>query len=401
MDKTVREILHRSQNPHSQRWRKIGLGLLLAATLGSCRSFNSTDQLVEAASEAQFSEDIQLVFREITLEQGDNQGQLLWKIYAKEASYSEDRQIATVEAPAGELYQDGELVYQVEATRGEVHQDGNLILLKDGIKAIAVKDKVTLAGNRLEWRPQADILVVYNTLTGSHPQVQAKANQAKLYSRLRQMELVGKVEAQVNSPPLRMETEQLVWLMAQNKILGAVPITVKHYPGSEPEFPSSEATPSHTASGGGTVVDLQAKTVTLMNEATLTATNPPLQLESSSITWNVPLKSVGANQQVTLAHLGEQLTLVADRGTVDLEQQVAHLTANVRVTGGPNQSDLSADNVVWSFGQEEIEATGNVIYRQSDPPLFLQGARAFGNLLEQTMTVSSGDRTRTVTEITP
>ncbi|MDJ1170164.1 LPS export ABC transporter periplasmic protein LptC [Roseofilum sp. BLCC_M154] len=384
---------------------KTSLGLILAIALSACGGSNTPDQLVQAASDAEDSDAIQLVFKDITLEQGDDQGQLLWKVHAKSATYSEDRQIATVEEPLGELYQDGKLVYRVEAKRGEVHQDGNLILLKDGIKAIAVEDEVVLEGNELEWRPQADVLVVNNTLTGSHPQVEAKAEQVKVYSRLRQMELIGKVEAITHSPQLRMNTEHLVWLMKDRKVVGSIPIEIKHYEGEEdnkqklaeePEMP-----PSHTALAGGSMVDLENESVTLMNQVTLTAANPALEAKSDSMTWDLKSQSVGANQKITLDHLDEQLTLVGDRGTVDLANQVAYLTQNVRVTGGRNQSDLSAENVTWSFGTEEVEATGNVTYRQVNPPLFLQGARAFGQLKDQNITVSSGDRTRVITEIIP
>lgn len=384
---------------------KTSLGLILAIALSACGGSNAPDKLVQAASDAEDSDAIQLVFNDITLEQGDDRGQLLWKVHAKSATYSEDRQIATVEEPSGELYQDGKLVYRVEAKRGEVHQDGNLILLKDGIKAIAVADEVVLEGNELEWRPHADVLMVNNTLTGSHPQVEAKANQVKLYSRLRQMELIGNVQAITHKPQLRMNTEHLVWLMKDQKVVGSVAIEIKHYEGGEdnkqkltdePEIP-----PSHTALAGGSMVDLEKESVTLMNQVTLTAVNPALEVQSDSMTWDLKSQSVGANQKITLDHLDEQLTLVGDRGSVDLANQIAYLNQNVRVTGGENQSDLSAENVTWFFKKEEVEATGNVTYRQANPPLFLQGARAFGQLRDQNITVSSGDRTRVITEIIP
>ncbi|MBP0009274.1 MULTISPECIES: LPS export ABC transporter periplasmic protein LptC [unclassified Roseofilum] len=379
-----------------------GLSLILAIALSGCGGSNTPDQLVQAASDAESSDDIQLVFKDITLEQGDEKGQLLWKVDAKSATYSEDRQIATVEEPSGELYQDGKLVYRVEAKRGEVHQDGNLILLKEDIKAIAIEDEVVLEGNELEWRPQADVLVVKDTLTGSHPQVEAKADRVNVYSRLRQMELIGNVDAITHTPQLRMTTEHLVWLMKDRKVVGSVPLEVKHYEDEEQKLTEiPETSPSHTALAGGSLVDLENESVTLMNQVTLTAADPALEAKSDSMTWDLKSESVGANQTITLEHLDENLILVGDRGTVDLGNKVAYLTENVRVTGGKNQSDLSAESVTWSFGTEQVEATGNVTYRQINPPLFLQGARAFGQLQDQNITVSSGDRTRVVTEIIP
>ena len=385
-------------------WVKTGLSLICVLSLVGCGGSNTRNRLAEAAAESEESEQVQLTFKDITLEQGDAEGKLLWKVYAKEATYSEDRKVAIVEEPAGELYQDGELVYQVKAKQGEVHQDGNLIILKEEIEAIAVADEVVLQGNKLEWQPQADLLTVYDTLTGSHPQVEAKGDLAKLQSRSRQMELIGNVEAISHTPQLHMQTDQLVWSMEEEKLLGAVPIVINHYEGVEDKLTAEQLeklTPTHVASAGGSVVDLKTEAVTLIKEVTLTGTTPPLEVESESMTWDLKSQSVGVNQTVTLKHLEEKLTLVGDRGTVDLAQQVARLDKNVRMTGGQQLSDLSAEQIVWSFGNDKIEATGNVTYRQGDPPLFLQGARAFGTLTDQNITVSSGDRSRVVTEIIP
>ncbi|MDJ1185126.1 LPS export ABC transporter periplasmic protein LptC [Roseofilum casamattae] len=385
-------------------WVNIGLSLICVISLIGCGGSNTRNRLAEAAAESEESEQVQLTFKDITLEQGDEEGKLLWKVYAKSATYSEDRKVAIVEQPSGELYQDGELVYRVEAKQGEVHQDGNLIILKEEIQAIAVADEVVLQGNELEWRPQADLLIVYDTLTGSHPQVEAKGDLAKLQSRSRQMELIGNVEAISHAPQLHMQTDQLIWSMEEEKLLGAVPIAINHYEGVEDKLTPEQLeklTPTHVASAGGSVVDLKAKAVTLIKTVTLTGTTPPLEVKSESMTWDLKSQSVGVNQTVTLKHLAEQLTLVGDRGTVDLAQQVARLDKNVRMTGGQQLSDLRAEQIVWSFANDKIEATGNVTYRQGDPPLFLQGARAFGTLSDQNITVSSGDRNRVVTEIIP
>lgn len=74
-----------------------------------------------------------LTLEDVVLEQVDEDGQLLWQVEAKQASYSQDQKIATVTEPVGELFVKGELRYKIEAKQGELHQDGQRLFLRDDI----------------------------------------------------------------------------------------------------------------------------------------------------------------------------------------------------------------------------------------------------------------------------
>ncbi|NJO48854.1 MAG: LPS export ABC transporter periplasmic protein LptC [Leptolyngbyaceae cyanobacterium RM2_2_4] len=92
--------------------------------LSGCRRSNrAADRLAEDSSAVQNLES-NLTFNDITLNQADDQGQTLWKIEADQATYSQDQQVARVENPEGELFQDGKAVFQVSAQSGEVQQMG-------------------------------------------------------------------------------------------------------------------------------------------------------------------------------------------------------------------------------------------------------------------------------------
>ncbi|MGB3199579.1 MAG: LPS export ABC transporter periplasmic protein LptC, partial [Nodosilinea sp.] len=74
-----------------------------------------------------------LTLRDVTLEQPDEQGQMLWRVKGDEVTYSTDQQVAFITRPDGDLFQDGEVIYQVVADTGEVRENGSVILLRGNI----------------------------------------------------------------------------------------------------------------------------------------------------------------------------------------------------------------------------------------------------------------------------
>jgi LPS export ABC transporter protein LptC len=101
----------------------------------------------EDTAEADLSE-TDLVLRDVTLEQPDDNGQLLWRVRGTEVTYSPNQQVAYVTQPDGELFQDGEMIYVVTADTGEIRENGNVILLRGNIKATGLKnDSILRATN--------------------------------------------------------------------------------------------------------------------------------------------------------------------------------------------------------------------------------------------------------------
>lgn len=375
--------------------RTVALPLLLMALLvGGCSGENPTgNKLTDAHSASQELEN-SLIFNDVTLEQVDEEGHLLWKVEAKEATYSRDEKIAIVHHPNSELYQDGTLAFQVTAQKGEIHQDGKKIFLKGEIMATAVADGAILRGEELEWSPQEDILIVRNNLTGTHPQLEASAAEARVFSRTRRMELLGDVSATTKSPKLQMQTEKLVWQMQEQKIMGDRPIKIDRYEGEKV---------TGKAVANASLVDLKANTLTLKQDAKLTISEPPVQVTSESMTWNLATETIASDKLVKIDYPQQQVTLTGDKGQLDLQKQIASLVGNVRGIGESNQSQLKADKITWDIASEEMAAEGNVNYSQVDPPLNLKGAKAFGRLPDQNIVVTSDNKSgqRVVTEIIP
>jgi LPS export ABC transporter protein LptC len=357
--------------------------------VGSCaRRSRTVDKLAQESSKAE-EFDGSLAFNDVTLEQANEEGQLWWRVKAKRATYSNDQKLAKVETPKGELFQDGKAVFKISAKTGEVQQDGKKILLREQIVAIDTRDGLVLRGNELEWRPEEDLLIVRNNLTGTRKQVQARATEARALTRKRQVEFTGKVVAVSQDPALQMTTEKLTWLVPQEKLISDRSVQIDRYVGK---------TPVDRATGNQGEVNLKTKVATLRQNAQISLTDPPLQIAGNSMLWNTNTQIVTADQSVSVLHRQQRVTLTANQGQMNLKQKIVTLAGNVQGIGQRNQSQLTANNLTWYIPTESFVASGNVVYRQAKPRFNLTGPQASGKLRDETVVVSGG---RVVTEIIP
>lgn len=396
-------------------WLGIGgrAGVLLTLLLvvgGGCRhSEQATDKLAANVEEARSTSSLTL--RNITLEQPDEKGTLLWRVKADQATYDRQSGLAQVENPRGELFQGGKVVYRLEAERAEVEQDGERIFLRGKITAIDIQDQAVLRGNEVEWRPKEDILVVRHQLSGTHPQLDIKAQEARAYSRKRRIELVGAIVAEAKNPVLQLRTERAIWELKQEQLTLGDQLPLLTPP---PPAPGNQTRPyrlieidryqneqvTDRARAQTAIVDLKRKIATLKQNVVLTLQEPPLDVKGNLLVWQTQQQQVLADQPVQIFHRQDRINLTANRGQLDLKQEVATLTGNVYGTEPERQAKLRADRLTWTIPTQQMEAIGNVSYQQADPPLSLTGPRATGKFKDsaQTVVVSGG---RVVTEIVP
>lgn len=198
----------------------------------------------------------------------------------------------------------------------------------------------------------------------------------------------GKVVAQATDPALQMRTEHLNWYVKQQKLIGDRFIEIDRYKGK---------TISDRATANGATVDLNTKIATLQPKGQLTSSEPPLQVNSDSLSWNLNSETVTANQPVRVVHRQQQVTLTANRGRMDLTKNIVYLTGKVYAIGQRQQS-LNSQNLTWYVPTQLVEATGDVVYQQVEPPASFRGQKAVGKLQEQNVVVSGGT---VVTKIVP
>ncbi|MBD3883939.1 LPS export ABC transporter periplasmic protein LptC [Phormidium tenue FACHB-886] len=370
--------------------------LLLVISTSACRQASrGADRLAEDSSAAQ-QVDTNLTFNNITLEQPDEQGRILWKVKAEEATYSPDQKVASVRNPDGEIYQDGKPIYHIQARQGEVEQNGDRIFLRGQVVATDIKSGAVLRGDELEWRPKPDTLIIRGNLRGTHPKLRLSANQAKLQNKQRRMDLSGQVIALTQQDPkARLQSDHIIWEMDKELVISDRPTQVQRIQ-DDKAIDQAEAKQAEA--------NLATRTVTLRQDANLVLFDPPLQVASDLLIWELSKQTVSSPQPVRILHRQQQITATANQGQMDLKTKVGRLTGNVDAVDPRNQSQLAADRLTWNIPTQQMDAEGNISYSQADPPATLRGAKAAGRLDNKTMVVrggADGGDGRVVTEIVP
>src|SRR5919202_1808139 len=354
------------------------------ALLSACKSQTRTEKKIKqdtAATDIEGS----LVFKNITLDQADERGRPLWKVKAKQATYSKDKKIARIDQPSGDLYQDGKVVLQVSAASGEIRQDGKIVLLKGQITATDTRNGALFKGDDLEWYPKEDLLIVRNNLKGTHPQLQATGKEGRYFTRKQQLELLGQVAAISKDPDLQMKTEHLIWQIKEQRVNGDKRIHIERY---------KAQTVTTRVEADKSEVNLKTKIAILKQNIQLTSIDPPLLMASNSAVWNLNAQTVVSDQPVRIVHQKENVILTANQGQVDLERKVAKLTGGVQGVGSLNQAKLYANQMTWDIPTQNLQASGNVIYQQINPPFSTSGPTAVGKLQDQSVVVNSAPGSR-------
>ena len=365
--------------------------LIVLCTTVACGNRNRTVEKIAQDSKQAADFDNSLTFNAVTLEEFDNKGRLWWKVKATQASYSKDKKNARLQEPKGEFFQDGKAVLQVKGQQGEVQQNGQTIFLRGKIIATDTRNGLVMQGDELEWQPRNDLVIVRNHLTGTHRQLKIVAKEGRLFTRTQRLELQGQVQAQATNPDLKFQSDHLIWQIKQQTLASDRPLQIERL---------NKATVTDRATANQGVADLKAKTITLQQNARLTLTDPPVQLASNDLVWDLQRQMVASDQQLTIDNRQQQVTLIGNEGRIDLKSKLLYLAGDVHGTGEKNQSQLNSDRLNWNIVTQKFEADGNVRYQQGQPPMNLAGPRATGTLNDQTknILVSGG---RVVTEFVP
>lgn len=433
------------------RWMAIAAAVMvLVIALRTCGASSDLanqppDEKIDAA----------LTLRTVTLEQPDENGNLLWRIKAKAVNYSPDSQKAELTELEGEFFQAGKTIYTVKADKGEVQQNGETLYLRGNLVATSTEGELTLQGERLKWQPKQDLLVMGNFQDdalvdsaedatdklegdaasenldenlGRSPKANAPlakalttqdlldktaAKNAPVFGFNLQMEVIAQVVSVSNqdnrveltggvaakskaSPWLTFASEQLTWLTEQELIQTAKPLTVEKYQAEGYE------TVTDRVIGAKGNVQLAKNIVTLDESVQLESLTQPLKVTSEVAVWDVEAQTVEMNSPVNIEQPERKVTASANQASLDLAQQVVYLTGNVRANGEKNDSRLQADRVVWKTQSQDIEAEGNVQYEQAaSPEASISGEKATGNIEQGTVVILGGESGDVVTEIVP
>jgi LPS export ABC transporter protein LptC len=337
-----------------------------------------------------------LGLKDITLKQSDQRGQLLWQLKAKAATYGESRKQVSVNGLEGTLSQQGKPAYKVKAAQAEVRQQGEDLFLKGKVIITDLRSQGVFTAKEFEWRPQKSLLLARKDLNIKHPQVEITAKEMQASSQTNQVTAKGQVVAVSQRNRLRLLTEQLVWQPQQQQVFagglpGQPPTGVQMFRFGQKGDPRTDR-----AQGGSLQADLKTQTVTLASNAKLLLADPPLEVDSQQLVWQVKAKTLTSDRPVRVYSPSQKVTLTANQGFVNQTLQQVNMIGNVKALGQRNAAFLSTDQLTWMIPSQQIEALGRVFYQQQQPRFTVRGGRAVGLIKEQKVVVTGGD---VVTEI--
>jgi LPS export ABC transporter protein LptC len=369
------------------------MGIALVLGMAACGKKPSEPKKVQTDRPAAPKVDTNLSLNDLTIEQVDEKGQLLWVVKGKQATYSGDQKQATLKNPQGEWYQNGKLVFKLEAQQGEVHQNGEKILLKDQVVATDMRDGAVIRGDNLEWLPKKDTLTVNGNVQGTQKEADVTAQEARLFGQKQRMELSGDVVMRAKESSLKIASDSIIWEIEQQMAMADKPVQIDRYEGE-----GDAETVIDRAVAEKAQVNLDTQVATLEQNSQLTLADPPVQIASNELIWDLPAERVTSNVPVRVVHNEQKITLSGNRGWIDLATEVFQLNDGIEAISQTHQAQVIANQLTWNIPTQEFVAEGDVTYRQVDPPLSVTGPRAEGKLQDQTFSISGG---RVRTEIVP
>jgi LPS export ABC transporter protein LptC len=336
--------------------------------------------------------EVKLELDNLSFEQVDNQGKLLWKVRAQHGVYTPDRKRANVTKLVGDLYQDGKIIMHITANTGEVEQAGEKVILRGDVITKEIRNQLVLSGQEVEWHPKLDLLTIRDRVQANQPKFQVNANEGKYLSRKQQLDLTGKIAASSTTPQLAIQTEHLTWLVKDRQIIGDRPTQIQRYRGNR-------ITDRATANSFSSALDRQI--INLQRQVQLNATNPLIQVNGESFSWDLNRELVTADRPLKIVHPQEGVTFTADAGELDLKGSIATLTGNATGIATRNQAQLRSDRLIWQIASQQLVGTGNVVYQQTAPTIKFTGTRGVGKLQDQSIVISSDGKRRVQTNFIP
>ncbi len=372
-----------------------GLTLVAAITGGIYWIFQSQQNRLKSSSGGDASlVDPSLKLDDLVLEQAGDDGQLLWKLKAKKATYNRDKKEGEILDLTGELYQDGKPAFKISAKKGSILGDGKVLKLKENIIAIALKDGVELKGDEMEWKPKEDLMSIKNKFTATHKRIKLEAKEGQYFSRKRLANLSGKIVADIKEEKLNLQTEKLTWLLEAETIESNSPIEIER-------TPEKGIVDRGKAEKG--FYNLKTSVATLRDNVTIAVAKPDLKITGEELNWDTKRQVVVAPQPMIAFSPVDEVMVSSDRGEVKLKERVAYLNQNVKGSSQKNQSNIATDRFIWFLDSQTFEAEGSVVYRQANPTANLVGKTAKGNLNTQDITISGGNESddRVIIDIVP
>lgn len=368
-------------------------GLLFLLLLGVIAACQSTSIDKQSHNSAQERSETQFILENAILEQSNTEGNIVWRVKSNKTIYSQDRQTAKLEQVTANLLENNKIILQLSSKKGEIKQNGSIILLQEQILVTDPRNQAVVKSELAEWQPSAQILMISQGVEGNNENLKIKADKGKYLIDKQSLELEGNIIATTVTPSLQLKTDYLIWSIPEQKVIGDRPLEIVRY--------QNDRISDRVVAEQGKV-DLQQNILSMQQNVEMRSQNPPLQIATNSASWNYETRIVSSDQPIEIIDLENKLNIVGNKGTINLDQQIANLNNGIKGINNHNQSQLYARQLIWDISTEKVEATGNIIYQQTDPPLNLKGEKAIGLLRNNSVVVTSNNQqNQVITEIVP
>ncbi|MCS7031235.1 MAG: LPS export ABC transporter periplasmic protein LptC [Gloeomargarita sp. SKYG116] len=222
--------------------------------------------------------------------------------------------------------------------------------------------------------------VVGDIYAQGKPRYRVKAAQATVQEAQETLTVEGEITAEDIQDRTVIKARLLVWRPAQKEILLKGNLEFRQ--------------PKLQVKAQEAIIRLRDNRLSLRQQVQVTNQKPALRISGEALDWQWREGLVQALQPVQIVYTPEQLVVKAGGGQMDFPRQVLRLSQGVEAVH--QRGRLRAQTVEWRIERQEVTASGNVFYTQTDPPLTVAGAQAEGNLAMRQIRV-----TRARTQVIP
>ncbi|MGB2924681.1 MAG: LPS export ABC transporter periplasmic protein LptC [Limnothrix sp.] len=376
----------RRRSPQSLLLMLLLSGSLLMVT--SCRNTSSP----QPESNIEPNPENRLIVADAVLEQSDANGQILWKLQAKEAIYSQDRKAADVTGIVGNLYADGKIILSLKADEGRIINDGERVILRKNIIVTDDRYGAVLEASEAEWQPAEYLLTISADLKGKYPNGQFSATKGQYFIDRQELELEEEVKAIAVKPALQLQSKKIKWQLAEEIITVEEGLELQEY--------TEEKITARLQAEQGKILLAEEKLV-IKGNVLLNNLQPNVQFASGEAAWNLVTDIITGKGGVQITDNKEKIQFRGDTGIFNIKTQQTNLVGAVRGVGKKPPASLSATKLDWNIETQNLLAQGNVVYERQDPRLTLKGDRAVGRLQQNTLVVSGTKGQQVITEVIP
>ncbi|HEY9688645.1 MAG TPA: LPS export ABC transporter periplasmic protein LptC [Coleofasciculaceae cyanobacterium] len=260
-------------------------------------------------------------------------------------------------------------------------------------KAVATSQEsaAQLSADRIVWQMKDQIAQAEGkaVATGQKPPTQLNADRIVWQMKEQVAQAIGNVVAVRQDPAVRVQSQRAVWQQKAQMVSSDTRTIIERF-----NCAGGRCVISDRAAGNLVDVSLKDRVAFLRNQAQVSTGNPGVDVAGDSLIWQFQAQQLTADRPVTVYERQQQVVLNADRGSMDMKNQVAEMIGNVRGVSRLRSANLSSDRLLWSMGSQQLQAFGNVFYQQANPFLISRGNYGVGSMKDGAIFLQSGPGSR-------